>query len=182
MHAVRRHGPPRVPPVGRRCLTRRAKRGSRLSALVVHFSRARRRYERQGVLVESAALERAEADCLAQPARASRRERDSARRAKDDLKLQGEMAIAITQLYPGCPTERAQEIARHAATRGSGRVGRSAAGRALQKQALELAVTASVRHRDTPYDELLMSGTDRGEARERVADTVNTILDAWRTS
>ena len=92
------------------------------------------------------------------------------------------MAVAITNLYPGCPTERADAIARHAATRGSRRVGRSAAGRALEQRALELAVTASVRHRDTPYDGLLMSGVDRGDARELVRDAVNSILDAWRTS
>ncbi len=168
-------------PSGDAALTRRARRGSGLSAVVVRFSRSRRRYERQGVLVEEEALEHAEAECLAdQPARARRRERDAARRASEDLKLQAEMAAAITELYPGCPRERAEAIARHAATRGSGRVGRSAAGRALQQQALELAVTASVRHHDTPYDELLMSGIDRSEARERVRDTVNSTLNSWR--
>ena len=140
-------------PSGDAALTRRARRDSRLSAVVVRFSRTRGRYERQGVLVEEAALARAEADCLAdEPARARRRERDAARRANQDLKLQDEMAAAITKLYPGCPTERAHAIAQHAAVRGSGRVGRSAAGRALKQQALELAVTASVRHQDTPYD------------------------------
>jgi len=168
---------------GDAALTRRARRGSGLSAVVVRFSRSRGRYERQGVLVEEAALEQAEAECLAdEPARARRRERDAVRRAGEDLKLQAEMAVAITNLYPGCPTERADAIARHAATRGSRRVGRSAAGRALEQRALELAVTASVRHRDTPYDGLLMSGVDRGDARELVRDAVNSILDAWRTS
>lgn len=54
-------------------LTRRARRGSGLSAVVVRFSRARGRYERQGILVEEAALEQAEAECLAdEPARARR--------------------------------------------------------------------------------------------------------------
>jgi hypothetical protein len=168
-------------PSGDAALTRRARRDSRLSTVVVRFSRARGRYERQGVLVEEAALEQAETDCLAdQPARARRRERDAARRANQDLKLQDEMAAAITKLYPGCPTERAHAIAQHAAARGSGRVGRSASGRALKQQALQLAVTASVRHQDTPYDNLLMRGVDRSEARELVRDAVNTILDAWR--
>jgi hypothetical protein len=170
-------------PSGDAALTRRARRRSGLSAVVVRFSRSRGRYERQGVLVEEAALEQAEAECLAdEPARARRRERDVVRRASEDLKLQAEMAAAITDLYPGCPSERAHAIALHAATRGSGRVGRSAAGRALQQHALELAVTASIRHHDTPYDELLMSGIDRSEAREQVRDTVNSILDAWRKS
>jgi hypothetical protein len=40
-------------------LTRRAHRASEVSAVVVRFSRTRRRYERQGLLVEPAALESA---------------------------------------------------------------------------------------------------------------------------
>jgi hypothetical protein len=52
-------------PAGNARLTRRAKRASELSAVVVRFSRTRRRYERQGVLVEPEALARAEAECLA---------------------------------------------------------------------------------------------------------------------
>ena len=52
-------------PSGDAALTRRAKQNSRLSAVVVRFSRARKRYERQGILVEEEALERAEQDCLA---------------------------------------------------------------------------------------------------------------------
>jgi hypothetical protein len=42
-------------PSGDAALTRRARAASRLSAVVVRFSRARKRYERQGVLVEDAA-------------------------------------------------------------------------------------------------------------------------------
>ncbi len=167
-------------PSGDAALTRRARRASGLSAVVVRFSRARGRYERQGVLVEQEALAKAEAECLAdESARARRRERDALRRANEDLQLQQEMAIAISSQYPGCPTERASEIAQHAANRGSGRVGRSADGRALKHHALELAVIASIRHQDTPYDNLLMSGIDRREARELVRDKVNSVLEAW---
>jgi len=54
--------------------------------------------------------------------------------------------------YPGCPAERAEAIARHAGLRGSGRVGRSADGRALDERAVGLAVVASIRHEDTDYD------------------------------
>ena len=39
---------------------------------------------------------------------------------------------------------------------------------------------ASVRHQDTGYDELLMSGLDRTIARDHVRDQVNAILDQWR--
>lgn len=45
-------------PRGDPALTRRAKTASRLSAVVVRFSKSRKRYERQGILVEEAALER----------------------------------------------------------------------------------------------------------------------------
>ena len=168
-------------PSGDAALTRRAKKHSRLSAVLVRFSRARKRYERQGILVEEDALERAEHECLAdEEARARRRDRDAARRAGEDLALQAQMAVEIGKLFPGCPPGRAEAIARHAAQRGSGRVGRTAAGRALDPDALELAVLASARHQDTEYDELLMSGVDRATARDRVRDEVNTILDQWR--
>ena len=166
---------------GDAALTRRAKKHSRLSAVVVRYSRARKRYERQGILVEEEALERAEQECLAdEESRARRRDRDAARRAGGDLALQARMAVEIGKLFPGCPPERADAIARHAAQRGSGRVGRSAAGRALDPEALELAVLASVRHQDTGYDGLLMSGVDRASARDSVRDQVNAVLDQWR--
>ena len=64
-------------PAGNAALSRRAKQASRLAAVVVRFSRSRKRYERQGILVEEAALEQAETQCLAdEDARARRRERD----------------------------------------------------------------------------------------------------------
>lgn len=168
-------------PAGSAALTRRAKAHSGLSAVVVRFSRSRRRYERQGILVEEAALARAESECLADnEARARLRERDEERRARDDLELRDRIATEIAALFPGCPADRARAIARHTATRSSGRVGRTAAARALDRDAIELAVAASVRHEDTMYDELLMSGIDRAEARDRVRDAVMRILAVWR--
>jgi hypothetical protein len=168
-------------PAGSAALTRRAKARSGLSAIVVRFSRSRGRYERQGILVEEDALEHAERECLADAeARARRREREHERRGREDLKLHARLANAIATAFPGCPAERAQAIARHAATRGSGRVGRTAAARELDRDTVELAVVAAVRHEDTAYDELLMSGIDRAEARHRVRDDVTRVLDAWR--
>jgi len=147
----------------------------------VRFSRARKRFERQGILVEEQALQRAEQECLAdEEARARRRERDAQRRAGEDVELQARMAAEIVRLLPGCPPERAQSIARHASVRGSGRVGRSAAGRALEPEALELAVAAAVRHEDTRYDELLMAGIEREAARAQVRGEVARVLDGWR--
>jgi hypothetical protein len=168
-------------PSGDAALTRRAKRASRLSAVVVRFSRARKRYERQGILVEEAALERAESECLQdEEARARRRMRDEALRAGEDQRFQGELAQEILRLFPGCPAERADAIARRAGRRGSGRVGRTAAARALDPEAITLAVVASVRHEDTRYDELMMSGLDRAAARDRVWDDVDRVLSSWR--
>lgn len=51
-------------PSGDPALTRRARKYSSLSAIVLKWSRARRRYERQGILVEEQALKRAEQECL----------------------------------------------------------------------------------------------------------------------
>ncbi len=168
-------------PSGDAALTRRAKKASALCAVVVRFSRSRKRYERQGILVEEAALDRAERECLAdEEARGRRREREEARRAEQDLAFEAEMATEIVRLFPGCPATRAEAIARHAGARGSGRVGRSKAGRALDPQAVTLAVAASVRHEDTGYDKLLMSGVPRTAAREQVGAEVQRILASWQ--
>ena len=166
---------------GDAAVTRRARKHSGLSAVVVRFGRARKRYERQGVLVEHAALEQAEAECLAdEDLRARRREREQERRAGEDVEFQRKLAAEIRRLFPGCPADRAQAIAVHAGRRGSGRVGRTAAGRALDREAVTLAVVAAVRHTDTPYDDLLMSGVDRDEARWRIEAQVEEILERWR--
>jgi hypothetical protein len=168
-------------PAGDAALTRRARRAGDLSAVVVRFSRARRRYERQGILVEEAALERAERECLVdEESRARRRVREQARRAEEDDELQGRAAKEILRLYPGCPKDRAEEVSRHAFTRGSGRVGRTAAGREFDRGALTLAVAAAVRHVDTSYDKLLMEGVDRLEARALVRPAVERVIAGWR--
>lgn len=168
-------------PAGDATLTRRAKQASRLSAVVVRFSRSRKRYERQGLLVEEAAVEQAEQQCLSdEEARGRRRERDRERREVADESFQQGLAEEIGRLFPGCPPPRAVAISRHTGTRGSGRVGRSAAGRALDPDAVTRAVVASIRHEDTAYDELLMSGVPRDQARERIRDDLDRVLDRWR--
>jgi hypothetical protein len=75
---------------------------------------------------------------------------------------------------------RAATISRHTGTRGSGRVGRSAAGRALDPDAVTRAVIASVRHENTAYDELLMAGVPREQTRERIRDDIDRVLERWR--
>lgn len=168
-------------PSGDAALTRRATKISRLSAVVVRWSRSRNRYERQGILAEPEAIERAEQGCLSDAElRLRRREHDKVRRAGEDARFQAEFAGAIRELFPYCPADRAESIARHAAARASGRIGRTAAGRALDPDAIRLAVAASVRHVDTDYDMLLMSAVDRETARHRVHQRVEDVMSAWR--
>ncbi len=170
-------------PSGDAALTRRAKKASRLHAVVVRRAPARKRYERQGILVEEDALEQAEEQCLADAeGRQRRRERERERRTRLELDMafQAALATEIRRLFPGCPPDRAEAIARRTAARGSGRVGRSAPGRALDERATTLAVVASVRHTDTRYDDLSMSGTPPAEARSLVSPDVDRVLDSWR--
>jgi hypothetical protein len=103
------------------------------------------------------------------------------RRADQDVAFEARLAEAVGRLFPGCPAARAEAIAQHAAARGTGRVARSAAGRALDEHAVMLAVIASVRHQDTGYDELLMAGVPRGEARARVRPDIDRTLAAGKT-
>ena len=59
-------------------------------------------------------------------------------------------------------------------------MGRSAAGRALEPEAVKLAVIASIRHLDTDYEDLLMAGVPRLEARQRVRSQVDELLASWQ--
>jgi hypothetical protein len=168
-------------PRGDTALTRRATKYSGRTAVVVCFSRSRDRYERQGILVERAALEKAEQECTQDAdERAAARARAAERRRGEDRTLVIRMTQRIGTLFPGCPPREAAAIAEHTARRGSGRVGRTEVGRKLDEQALTLAVAAAVRHNHTEYDELLANGLDRAAARHRVVDRVEEILKQWR--
>jgi len=169
-------------PAGDVALTRRATKYGERTTGVVRFSRTRGRYERQGILVEVAALEKSERECaLDASERARERAHGAAERRKQDEGLVIQMTEQILTLFPGCSPNEAAAIASHTAARGSGRVGRTAAGRNLDRQALTAAVTAAVRHRNTGYDSLLPSGLDRALSRERIAGQVHEILAASRS-
>lgn len=168
---------------GDAALTRRARKHSLLSAVVLKWSRARKRYERQGLLIEEAALELAENECLADAdLRARRRERESERRAGLDETFVDGFAARIRELFPQLVAGREQEIAEHACRKYSGRIGRSALGKQMDEQAVRLAVIAHIRHRETNYDELLGKGWDRSDARSAVADRVREVLDEWEAA
>ena len=174
-------------PRGDAALTRRAGKYSTLKAVIVRFSRARRRYERQGILVEEDALARAEAECLADAeARSRARERAALRHADEDEDedededYMAAFAERIGEFYPASPRNERLQIARHTCRRSSGRVGRSAAARELEETAIDLAVRAHVRHAHSRYDELMVEGMDRLDARAEVAADVDGVLRAWR--
>ncbi|EEG78366.1 DUF2293 domain-containing protein [Dethiobacter alkaliphilus] len=167
-------------PSGNTALTRRAGKYSKLQAVVLKFSSARKRNERQGVLVEQSALEKAEQECMSdEGAREQRRQRESIRREKLDKQYVQEFATKIRELYPNCPEEKEHQIAEHACLKHSGRVGRSANAKQLDRDFIDLAVIAHVRHHATPYDELLMSGYDRQDARRRVKDAIDEVISSW---
>jgi hypothetical protein len=167
-------------PSGDAALTRRARKHSGLSAVVLEWSRARKQYERQGLLVEAQALEKAEEECLAdEEVRRRRREREASRREVLDRQYVAQFAARVRELFPRCPPGREWDIAEHACLKYSGRVGRSTSGKALDEQAVRLAVVAHVRHEETDYDELLARGHDRCEARAAVQHAVARVLEKW---
>jgi hypothetical protein len=167
-------------PSGNAALTRRARKHSTLTAVVLKWSRARKRYERQGLLVEERGLEKAEVECLADSeVRARQREREAIRREEGDSKYLEEFAARVRELFPGCPAGREQEIAEHACLKYSGRIGRSASAKAMDEAAVRLAVIAHIRHRETKYDELLSNGRDRWQARAAVDVAVFRVLEKW---
>ncbi len=169
-------------PSGDAALTRRSRKHARLSAVVLKWSRARKQYERQGLLVENEALERAEAECSADAAqREKRRGQALLRRAELDSEYIRQFALRVREMYPNCPAGREAVIAEHACRKYSGRVGRSAAAKALDDKAVRLAVAAHVRHAETMYDELLLRMTGRHEARLLVRDAVSEILQKWES-
>jgi len=168
-------------PAGDAALTRRARKHSTLWAVVLKWSRARKQYERQGLLVEAQGLEKAEEECLADnEVRERRKEREALRRQEVDRQYVDQFSARVRELFPGCPAGRERQIAEHACLKYSGRVGRSASAKAFAEEAVRLAVAAHVRHRETGYDTLLARGEDRSEARAAVANAVREVLQCWQ--
>lgn len=168
-------------PSGDAALTRRSSKYSTLSAVVLKWSRARKHYERQGLLVEESALQRAEQECLDDAdVRARQSERAAERRVELDHEYVLRFAAQVRQLFPNCPAGREQSIAEHACQKYSGRVGRSAQAKDLDEKSILLAVIAHIRHAETKYDELMAEGMDRWLARDEVEDEIDQVLASWK--
>lgn len=167
-------------PRGDTALTRRATKHSPLRAVVVQWSQARQHYERQGILVTSEAIDRAEQECVDDaPARERQRARAALQREATDTAHEAAVTAAIRAAFPGCPAEEAARITAWTCRKHSGRVGRSAAAKALDPAALRLTVIAHIRHEHTDYDRLLMRTGDRQTARQEVRAKIDRVLAHW---
>lgn len=102
-------------PSGDAALTRRARKHSPIAAVVLKWSRARKRYERQGLLVTEEAIDTAEQECLDDAdARQRQRERAALKRAELDAQFVVAFAAKVRELYPACPPDSEHRIAEHA--------------------------------------------------------------------
>ena len=166
---------------GDTAITRRSTKHSKLWAVVVEWSRTRKRYERQGILAEPEAIDQAYAESEADAdLRKRRRAREAERREWLDQDYVARFAEAISDQFPAIPTGVETQIAEHACLKHSGRVGRSAAAKEFSAEAIFLAVQAHIRHLYTDYDKLLFQYDDRSLAREQVRNKVDLVLEQWR--
>lgn len=165
---------------GNTALTRRASKHSELRAVVVEWSRSRKRYERQGILAAPKVIARAEEECLADAdVRECRRLRATQARERGESTYEADVTAAIITQFPGCPPDEARRIAAWTCQKHSGRVGRSAAAKQFDPQALRLAVIAHIRHEHTRYDSLLMDFGNRDAARQAVRAEIDEMLRRW---
>ena len=159
-------------------LTRLAKKYSRLYAVVLKWARARKRYERQGILVEAQALEKSERECFDEEEFQQRLQR---REAEERLYLNEDFIRTflekLNQLFPKCPSGTAHTIAREACYWYCDQLGQPIF--VLDDEIIFNVVQTYVRHQYTDYDELLMSGLNRFGARNAVREQVDAVLRKW---
>ena len=167
-------------PSGDACISRRAKKYSTLNAIVMQWSKSRRRNERQGILAEEEAIKKAEIECLDDfELREVRKIRSAERRKIIDKQYVQDFADVIKLYFPKCPKGINKKIAEHACKKYSGRVGRSANAKEFDKESVKLAVIAHIRHTKTNYDSLLMNGYSKKEARSAIQSTLENVLRNW---
>ena len=167
-------------PSGDACVSRRAKKYSIIAALVMKFIKHRKRYERQGILVEKQAIEKAEKECLDDfEVRKRKNERAAIKREELDKQYVSDFSEKIHAFFPACPKNRAKQIAEHACMKYSGRVGRTASAKEFNLEMIQLAVIAHIRHTETDYDLFLSQGIDKKTARSKVQLRVENTLNKW---
>jgi hypothetical protein len=169
-------------PSGDPALTRRASKLSSKRAVVVRWARARKRYERQGTLVEAKAIEDARVQCAADAVkREAKNAKAAVKREAEDKVYQATFLAELKRLFPNCPEREAVEIALHACEKHSGRVGRSAAAKELDPQMIRLAVIAHIRHVHTGYDAFFDINVQKHDARRMVQAKIERVLASWES-
>lgn len=170
-------------PSGEAAITRRAGKYSSRKAVVVCWSRAGKRYERQGTLVEQAAIDRAREESAADAGvREAKNKKAAAKREIGDKQYLVTFTTELKRLFPGCPPEEAGEIALHACEKYSGRVGRSASAKELDPEKIRLAVIAHIRHVHTGYDAFFDINVAKQDARRMVQAKIQRVLETWQTA
>lgn len=109
-------------------------------------------------------------------AEATCQSRASAVQARD-AKFISQGRQLLRDQFPLMPEESLDVILGHSFLKGSGRVGRTST--TTDKRKAHLAVEAHIRHKHTPYEDLLDSGKRREEVRESVWPNVQAIKKAW---
>lgn len=94
-----------------------------------------------------------------------------------DTKFISQGRKLLREQFPLMPEESLEVILGHSFLKGSGRVGRTSTK--TDKRKATLAVEAHIRHKLTPYEDLLASGKSREKARESVWPSVQAIKKAW---
>jgi hypothetical protein len=168
-------------PPGNVAMTRRSKKHSTLCGVVLAWNQRRKRYERQGQLVEEIAIEKARLECEKdQTIRDKKNKKAAITRKIKDREYKIAFAKAIRKRYPNCPAKRENHIAQHACEKYSGRVGRTANAKQFDEKMIDLAVEAHIRHAETDYDIRFGQGKSKKEIRSEVKYDINHILRKWR--
>ena len=168
-------------PAGDAALSRRARKHSSLAAVVVRLSRARKRYERQGLLVSEEALARAEDECADDAqARATARVRAAAAREEENREFVAALAQAIAQRYPACPPEEGKVWRLYSAERRHRKPLPGTVSGALEKAiSYQLRPFAAVSHRELVIgvlDSLQMQAIEHGLRRHGDLDRADNSV------
>lgn len=165
---------------GDACLTRRSKKISKISAVVLEYSKSRKRYERKGILVEKNAILKATEECEADKDKREKKNIIQAkRREKQEKEFIANFAERIREIYPNAPNDVEFSIAFHACEKYSGRVGRSSMAKQLENEAIRRAVIAHIRHTETNYDEIILTSLNKSDARDMVSGVIQDVLKKW---
>ncbi|KAF3770599.1 hypothetical protein M406DRAFT_221712, partial [Cryphonectria parasitica EP155] len=96
---------------------------------------------------------------------------------KRDASIEKSLEKLILHEFPRIPSSSLPRVLNTALQKGKGKVGRT--GTLTGRERARLAVRAHIRHAETPYDQLLRSGTPRDKARDLVASRIESIARSW---